>query len=236
MGFCKQCGTDLQEAKFCPNCGTAVEGEVVVVQQGTVTSTMGTDIRQNNLMIMRQVIDYFSAKGNLYEELDVVSAEVEERKNKSSIIWMILGIACLLFGIIGGISLLMIAVGVILIVRYFKLKKDNQAKLQAAEERQENLLNEIYTYYEAYDNCPVGLEYTRPSILCAINDLLRAGRANTVSDAINLYLDDIHKANMENLAVETMKAAQETAESSAQAAKSAKKAAGYSSASFWLKR
>ena len=232
MGFCKQCGTELKEAKFCPNCGASVENDVVVVQQGYVPSTPGIDLRQESLGTMENLISYFGAKANLYEEVDTVSAEVEERSSRSQIGWVALGVICIFVGLFKAFFLIL---GAGLIGLSIYLKKENQEKLKIAMERQDVLINEMYHLYEGYGNCPVGIEYTRPSILCAINDVIRCGRKDTIGEALNLYLDDLHKTNMENIAEETRRLAEETANNTKQAAKSARKTAGYSSASFWLK-
>ena len=172
-------------------------------------------------------VKYFGAKSDVYDEYETVSKEVEERTMYSSGGWIAAAVICFLIGIFSkGIFFFIATAAFVALSIVFK--KKNKQKLEVAVERQTVLGNELSTYYADYGYCSVGLEYTKPSTLSTLYDIVRKGRASNPGDAINLYLDDIHKANLEKSAIETADAAKK-------AAKSAKKAAAYSSANFWFK-
>ena len=233
MGFCKQCGTDLNGANFCPSCGTSAN-EQVAVQQNNSTVPAGADVRQRSIADMEHMMKYFGAKSEVYDEYETICQEVEQRTMYSSGGWIAAAVICFLIGIFSKGVFFFIATAAFIALSIV-FKKKNKQKLEVAIERQTVLSNEISTYYADYGYCAVGLEYTKPSTLSALYDLIRKGRASNPSDAINLYLDDLHKAALERSAAETAAAAQETARNTKQAAKSAKKAAAYSSANFWFK-
>lgn len=231
MAFCKQCGTDMQEAKFCPQCGASAEG---VVAQAYNPAPVGADVRQRSLADFEHMTAYFGAKADVYNEFDAVCEEVESRKGYSSGLWIGGTIVCALIAIIfkawffwilaGGCVALAILLGI-----------KNKKKLEAAQARQEELLAELDAYYKAYGYCPVGFEYTKPATLAALFDMIRKGRATNPADAINIYLADLRAQEMLDLQREATEAAKETAAATKSAARSARRAAGYSAASFWFK-
>lgn len=240
MAFCKQCGTDLNGARFCPSCGTAADTEMVAAQSQNV-APIGADVRQRSLADLDHMLRYFGVKQAQYDEYDSVTEEVERRRQKSYLGLILTGVAiCILVciftsGDFFGVLCLGLFLASPFVVTAILLGKGNKKKLNTAMVKQSALATELNDYYTAYGYCPVGMEYTNPKILYKINDIIRMGRANNPGDAINLLLDDIHKAEMERQAAATTAAAEETARQSKKAAKSAKKAAGYASASFWFK-
>lgn len=231
MAFCKLCGTDLNGAKFCPNCGTA-DGEIMVQQQGYGMAHLEADLRQRSLVDMQKLMDYFGIKSQQYDEFSKVSEEVEERRKYLPAIWIVGAIACLLLGCFNKLFYIGMVACIALAIVF---SRHNKKKLTEAVDRQDQLGVELATHYEAFGYCPLGIEYTKPSTLFEINEIIRKGRKNTIADAVNQYEDDNHKRIMEINAKMAADAARETAENSKSAAKSAKRAAGYSAASFWLK-
>lgn len=233
MAFCKECGTDLGDANFCPKCGASASGEVAVKQPVSAAPDMA-DVRQRSMHDMEQMLTYFSAKQAQYDEFELVTAEIEERSARTYMGWIIAAVVCVLIAIFsGGIFFFFAAAGFVALF-VFMMKK-NKERIKIAATRQEELGNELSAYYTDYGYCPVGFEYTKPSTLNAIYDMIRRGRATIPSDAINLYLNDLHNAEMERQAQIQTEAAIATAENTRQAAKSARKAARYSSANFWFK-
>lgn len=230
MAKCKQCGSDLNGAKFCPNCGASANGEMA--PQYSVP--MGADPRQRSLADMEHMLKYFGAKKQWYDDFDTVSEEVAERSARSYAGWVGAAIISVVIGMFADAFFFYIA-AVAFVALSIVLKKKNKEKLAAATERQEKIGQKIQAYYEEYGYCAVGMEYTKPTTLKALYDLIRKGRASTPGDAINIYLADLEQAEMRRLQEEATAAAKETAKNTKKAAKNAKKAAGYASASFWFK-
>ncbi len=54
MAFCKNCGTDMGDARFCPSCGAAVDGPVA-------PAAPVLDVRQRSLQDMENMRAYFGA-------------------------------------------------------------------------------------------------------------------------------------------------------------------------------
>ena len=114
MAFCKQCGTDLQGAKFCPSCGAAAEGEIVLRQGMSGAYPTTQIIRQQTLEELQQLTDHFGSKAELYTELDEVEKKVEAGKNTPfgklvmiviGAIFLIITIGIVISGISSGISM-----------------------------------------------------------------------------------------------------------------------------------
>lgn len=224
MAFCKQCGSDLNGAAFCPNCGTAA-GDVAVQQ--AAAAPVGADVRQRSMADMEHMMKYFGAKQAQYDEFDTVTEEIETRSARRFGFWIVGAVIAFFIGLYSQSAFFYILVPVFIAANIL-FKKMNKDKLVAATARQDELGKELAEYYADYGYCAIGFEYTKPSTLAALYDLIRKGRVSTPADAINIYLDDLHKLKMETEAEETRKAAQDSA-------RSAKKAANYSSASFWFK-
>ena len=213
----------MSGAKFCPQCGAAAEGEVVVVQNAAPIP--GADARQRSMVEMENMMRYFGARRMQYDEFDASAQEVAERAGKSKGGFLAGAIICTVIGFIQWFFFLLAAGFVAL---FIVTKINNNKKMNAAIARCQELEAELSEYYQAYGYCPVGFEYTRPSTLEIIYDMIRKGRATTPADAINLYLADLDRAEMVN-------AMKEAAANTREAANQARKAANYSALSFWFK-
>ena len=243
MAFCKQCGTNLDGAKFCPSCGAAADGEIVP-QSYHSPASVNADIRRQSLAEMNDMIRHFGAKSEQYYELDTVTAEIDKRSAKGYWGFLISGIITALLGYwmftnSSGVFLARIffsfCIPAASIAAFVLLRKKNKEKLDAARLKQSRLNKELDDLYNAYGYCSIGAAYTHPVILGKINNVIREGRANTPEGAINILLDDIRKDKMEQLAQVTAEAAASAAISAAQTERNTRKAANYASASFWFK-
>ena len=224
MAFCKQCGADLNGANFCAGCGTPADG---VPMQTYQAAPVGADSRQRSLADFEHMTAYFGAKAPQYKEFDEVCEEVAEREGKSIAGWIVGAVICGLIGVIAKAWFFFVLTAGFIALAILMSKK-NKGKLEEARARQQALFAELEDHYNAYGYCSIGFEYTKPATLAALFDMIRKGRATNPADAINIYLADLaREEQMEELKKQTA-AAQE-------AAKSAKKAAGYASASFWFK-
>lgn len=222
MAKCKQCGAELNGAKFCPDCG-APANDSLAAQQGFV----GADVRQRSLSDMEHMLRYFGAKKDVYDNFATVSAEVAERSERSYSGWIVATVISLIIGFFSKAVFFFIA-PVAFVALFILLTKKNKNALAVATGKQQDLMHQLEVYYEEYGYCPVGLEYTKPETLQILYDLVRKGRASTPGDAINIYLADMQQEEMVRLQKEATEAAKQTA-------KSAKKAADYSAANFWFK-
>ena len=232
MANCKKCGVDLNGAKFCPNCGISSVGDFS--QQGYAEVPMGADARQRSLADMEHMLSYFGEKKQWYDDFETVSKEVEDRSTRSYGTWIVAAVVSVLIGAFTEAFFFYIA-AVAFIALFILLKKKNKAALAVATNTQETIQQDLTAYYNDYGYCSVGLEYTKPSTLQTLYELIRKGRASTPGDAINIYLADQEAAEIRRLQEEATRAAKETAKNTKKAAKSAKKAARYSSANFWFK-
>ena len=229
MAFCKQCGTDMGDAKFCPNCGASTES-ITAVQQ-----TPGADSHQRCLADFQHMMGYFGAKADRYKELDTVSAEVKMREEKTNGGWIVMAVISLLIGIFSKAVFFYIAVAGF-VAGFVLTRKKNKDKLAIALAKQQDLTQELQQYYDDYGYCSISQKYTHPDILPELYDIVADHRAITPTDTINIYIADQKNNEMLKLQQEATAAAQETAIQAKKAAKASRKAAIYSGASFWFKR
>ena len=69
MAFCSNCGAEIAEGtKFCPSCGTAVNGQAVSVAADT---NLQVSERESSLNELSKMLEYFSKKKDLYERLKI---------------------------------------------------------------------------------------------------------------------------------------------------------------------
>ena len=215
MAFCRNCGMDTGNARFCIGCGAPVE-------VGYVTM----DPRQRSLREMEQMIDYFSIKKHQYDEMLRKGEEIKECEEKGFGIFVA---GAVIFGLVALYTvkpLWWLAVAAYIAGRIFA-KHKNQEKLAKANARRMALAQELSDHYAAYD-CPVGFEYTDPRVLEAMYNILRQGRASDISQALNIMLQDMRDEKLLDLQEQQTIAAKEAADNT-------RTAAGYAGASFWLK-
>ena len=194
--------------------------------------------REQGISEFVQMDNYFKSADAKYLQADEVMNEIkmlEEGVSSGRVIGAVIFIALGLFwGYIVGmdfpwgfpdvfvvIALLGFNFGLayLLLRKQSKLKKENEAKLEKARQSYQAIDNELLVNYNNYPGlCPIGAEYTHPNTRAAIGNMIRQGRASNCAEAINLILDDIHKANMELMAANTQHAAQDAASNSGVAA------------------
>ncbi len=227
MAFCKNCGTDMGDAHFCPGCGTPVEG-------ASAPSAPVMDVRQRSLQDMENMRAYFGKKAAQYDEFAAVNAEVAERSAKGFGGYIVAAVISVVLALLLK-AVFFWFVAALCVGGFILFKKKNADKLAVVAARQAELSTELETYYKDYGYCPIGFEYTSPAMLESLHEMIRKGRASNPSDAINLLLDDLRKEEELEQLKATRAAAEETAKNTKTAAKAAKKSARYSAASFWFK-
>lgn len=239
MAFCKQCGTDIKDAKFCPSCGTAANGDVVANDR----HFMNADIRRQSLAEMSDMLKYFGAKQSAYDEQDSLEDEIQKRESKGYYGWLICGIIFSLInyrifsvnGFMLGFFIVLSIFPITSFAIFILFKRKNSKKLRIARNKHEKVTAELDAHYAAYGYCPFGIEYTDPEILSAINDYIRQGRANTPEDALNRLLEDLNNSELKAKMDAQLLATEEVRKEVERTGKSARKAANYASANFWFK-
>lgn len=240
MAFCKECGADLQGAKFCANCGTAAQ-DILAQQRESVLAANAT-LRQASIEECKRMLQYFGEKTKTWEEYDKVCELVKQGRSYAfilllgaSIIWLAIGVWMCFVGevsvvdeskivlayavLVGFMCLLFLVPSSLLMWGAIVLNKRSKKKYAELCLRQDLLAADIVKHWEAYGcgYCPVGLPYTRVKILEKISENLGLGRCKTIDEAVNIMLDDEYKLKMQQQA----EAIRDAAERAAEAAESA---------------
>lgn len=210
MAFCKHCGVDLNGANFCANCGSSADGNITTQQ----TPPIITDSRQQTLIEMNRMKDYFGSKADLYRAYDTVDAEVKERSERTFLGWIGTAILCVIIGLFSKAIFFYIA-AVPFVVGYVLKRKNNKKKLAEITAKCEELGKEKDKLYADYGYCPIGQQYTHPDVLPLLYDYVSGGRANTTSEAINCLVADLKAEEQQ----ETLRNIEKRTEDAAKAAK-----------------
>ena len=225
--FCPVCGAPANEQAALSR------------QGGGVVYPSAKSLRQETLQELKQLNDCFGSKADLYLELDDVEERVSNGKRFPivQIIMIALGIIGLIFAVklsfgtatfsSAGVELssgqIFLAnlftfvfssiIPVILLIfgirGYKKRSKKYGEEYNALLIRRDWLTNELKTNFEAYPACPISYEYTHPRILNILTSYIQSGRANTITDAVNLLHDELYKQEMLDQAAATRAAAEE---------------------------
>ncbi len=195
-----------------------------------------------NLQELERMYGYFSQKGAEYDEYDAINTTLDEydKRKPGLLVW---GIILFVVGFITLVSLisadyssagayifmivwLLGSVGMILAFIFGSIARGRHK--EEALNRLVELADDLHYHYVNYGDCLVGEEVTNPAILQTIANNIQSGRANNITDSINIMFDDAHKSQMEYAAMETMY-------SSRQAAAGARTAAVFAAANFFLR-
>lgn len=247
---CQNCGKDLnQEAKFCDGCGTPISYSQQFTAQPVSYPAQKRNYNQERMNVrigeiaeLNRMIGYFSKKSAQYTEYDNVCARIDHlaRGKKSAL--LVWGIIVASLGVLSAFAsfasreygalfiffLIYIFPGAAMICGHVFSVRAYNKNVATANRRYDELTNELFNYYKAYGYCPVGAEYTNPSNLVAILNVIQSGRADTTKDAINVLVEDTYRCNMQKIAAQT-------ARSAAAAARGAKTSAVFSAANFFLR-
>lgn len=233
MSFCSKCGAEItSEGNFCQKCGAQINvvTEIVTNNNGVTEQQRGSvkNLRNESLAEIQNVYNYFIKKIDAYNQFGYLNSRINSfpgRKKRYVSAIGIVGMIIIIFvsfkGMNGSNMVVSFINGFIAVLTTaasiftsIKLKKINNKEIK----ERDSINLELINYYNAYNNCPIGIEFSNPNDIKRIMDTIRCGRAETISAAINIVLDDDHKANME-------RRAGEIAWASAEAAKAAKTAA-----------
>ena len=254
--FCPSCGSSVSlgdSKEVISSAGTGSPAYAGGTNQDIPQSYI---VRDREKALLQRIFDYFNAKKAEYDEYDHVQEQLYRYKNGAKKAMLIVGIILLgISGFFMLVSLVMgaaaggrnVAVamlggavyaifpfipGLILLLSYIGKNKKYKKIYAKLDERFGQLTDELVNNYNSFSgpfgfSCPIGFEYSNPGVIQAIAGVLQSGRAYTIQEAINLLLDDAHKANMEAISMQT-------AMSARAAARNAGVAAAFSAASFFF--
>lgn len=220
MGFCNNCGCEINTEKFCPKCGTATSG----------------DERTNTMAELERLINYFKQKEGAQTLLIAYTKQIKELESKGywislifSIVWTVWGVKELFID--NGISAETIFLfvffalpgAVVFLVRR-KLISKNEQKIEIAKEEKSKLLEELLEHYNKCERCPIGFELATPDYLGILYEYVRKSKASTIQGAMKCLDEDLHREKMETMAREALDKANEAVDRAKSAEKSADRA------------
>lgn len=210
--FCPNCGSQVPDGgAFCSNCGANVTG--AVAQQNAINAQIQMQqfqaqknaVRQSEIAALESTYQYFSQKRAEFEEYDLVCDLVNYYAGGAKSSLLVWGCIIATFGLIGclagadaivGCLLCFLLPGAAMIVGGILMKVNNRKKYAYFQDEYARLSQELYNYYMAYPNCPIGAEYANPEIISLIMGVLQSGRADTIKESINLLVAEADQAEM----------------------------------------
>ncbi len=208
--------------------------------------------RERALEELDSVLVHFGGIADKFDAFLVKTAEMEKRKQKKIlrrvltmpafvILFMILDDKYLRFwpDPIRWAALLASVILPIVIPIWLKIR--NVKAIHKLDKETDKLTQKILDHYNAYPGeCPVGFDCFNMISLSLLRNLILDNRASTVSQAINILMDDMHKNRLEQRLAQTQSAAETAAYyakdasvNSRAAARSAARAASAAEGAFW---
>ncbi len=187
--------TDGAEVAPAPTYATAAPLKPSYAEaQSKQYQTQKDTIRQSELSVLNAAYQYFYQRKDLFELHDALNTLVkhyEEGAKSALLVWGIINavigtiilIAAGMAGVIYlGVSAMMIAGGIL-------MKVNNRTKYSKYTKELSETVGQIQDLYSSYPNCPVGINFIYPNVLAQLIETIQSGRADTIKEAINLYLD-----------------------------------------------
>lgn len=213
--FCTSCGTIIVEgSRFCSNCGKQIKE----------SSTDISDTEQNRQTVNRPIESKVAAesKESLIEELERLRIYFASREAQYNLrnkyinylntvtrpkvfAWIIAGgiisfVFYFIFYFITSIDTGSIGLfGVWIFVSiggYIHFKNKTEQDIKNTQNALIKMENELKEYYDNARNCIIAFDYSEPAIIQNLIGVLINGRADSLKEAINVMLDDIHKQSM----------------------------------------
>lgn len=239
--FCKNCGNELAEgAAFCPSCGTAQNDAAVALNKSTPASSPAGGDRAQVIGLMDSsfsVMTSIKQKENEIEEMELMIEEGQDKARKRYVaLGVFLGylaftvVSVILAAAVGntlGMVLGCVAgVGVVALFvkrrkKYLKQVDECTKNKQSYETTLQSLKNDPSLSWLPYD-------YRDGTSFTYLYTYLTNMRANTLTEAINLYETEKHQARLELLSAVSAQAASDAAASANAAAGAAAASAFFS--------
>lgn len=228
--FCTVCGRELTEgSRFCPKCGNCIESsniEEEVIKQKIDINEIGqqTILTDKSAIIteLERLKEYFMNMETQYNQRNSYILFLNTVKAPSVIAWFFGGgvlafiIYLLLFLAlnwdIGGIGFIVVWIA-ITVGGYMHFKKKNKFEVYNTRMALKTLETELNNFYLDARNCIIAFDYSEPAIIQKLILLLRNGRADSLKEAINVMLDDIHKQTLINQQAEIVRNSENAANS-----------------------
>lgn len=176
--------------------------------------------REKGMLEFAQLDAYFRPYDDKFGRYAYAEKRIQELSNLAPAHWIRILIALILLipgvmtmlcfigelnlgfdGVMLILSLVFIVPAIMLIRSYVvenRAKKSGDIELAELKRELVDLSEELKTVYANYPGvCPVGEEYVFPDYRKLIGERIRQGRANNCLEAINVILDDFHKAKLE---------------------------------------
>lgn len=203
--FCSKCGASLPDGSaFCSACGTNLAAVAAPVQVQVMPDyqSQKNAVRQSEINELARTIEYFSHKSDEFEYYDACCTLVNYYAGgaKSSLlVWGCINFTLGLFMLLasaGAASLVFLLPGAAMIVGGILMKVNNRKQYNYYQQEYAQISQELYDYYVAFPNCPVGPEYVNPDILELIMGVLQSGRADTIKESINLLIAEANQSEI----------------------------------------
>lgn len=228
--YCINCGSELVEgSNYCPKCGNKVTNATAdkpnsekqaSIPSNDFKSSVNDVSKEDVIRNLERLKNYFSSKETQYNLRNNYINYLNTVKKPGLFAWILGGGALsfvfyfLLFAItsidIGGIGFFGVWIA-ITIGGYIHFKKKTESNIANTRLALEKLENELNEHYAKASNCIIAFEYSEPEIIQRLIVLLSNGRADTLKEAINVMLDDIHKQSMLNKQAEIAKNSKDSA-------------------------
>ncbi len=202
--FCSKCGQQIAEdAIFCSACGEKVKSIDSTHHQEQIQVQNQVDVdnitsRSGEIQLLDTAFNYFVDKKLVFDEYNEVcnSLIYYARGTKNSIIvWGLIilmgAFVPLLIGTLEGLIaslILFLLPGTTMILGGILMKVNNRIKYNYYLQMYNELYEDLYEFYLKYSDCPISSEYCHPDVLNILIDILKMGKANTIKEAVNVFL------------------------------------------------
>ena len=213
--FCQKCGASVEGgATVCQSCGADITDRSEKSVDEQVSLNKNCDVREKDIDEMKRSVDHFSQKRAEYNEYDnvvfLVGQMIKIGKRHSLLIWgiilLVLNVAGLSMGgkllsffpgdkerLYSAICIALFVANIIgsclLIGSYVVYTIRRNRHYEYCVERLSSLTGELNRHYHAYGECPLAADYTNPSNLIAVLELLESGGANSIKEALAILTD-----------------------------------------------
>ena len=207
--FCPNCSNKIDDnSDFCSYCGTQINSNTSLIT--TKNNSFPTDttsisqLRKEELQKADDMLLHFSSMQAVYSAYDMAAENIIkcQRYSKAALIWAIItspftiliSIATLISSQVFNSTeatfafLLANAFSGFLFTFYFRRTAKIKSRLQASVEEFCEYSSLLMKHFRAYEDCPVGPQYTNPENLRTIKNTIISGRADTVKEALNILV------------------------------------------------
>jgi rRNA maturation endonuclease Nob1 len=215
--YCVECGHALpSEAKFCNACGKRQDAKAMPAEPRASSANLGRPVLLKRL---DDAIAHLSRKQQHYDYFDKLVAEKAARQSRSyagsvfgfAILGLIVFVVLALFFEISGWPAFFVTVLGIGFIGGTWSNSANVKRLEVIEREITGTERGLRSHFSELRDCPVAFEYSNPRVVSEIRRLISAGRADTVKEAINCMIEDVHRekvlAQQQEIARQAKKAA-----------------------------